>query len=177
MSGATQINVTYDPGEDRLLLRMGTPGPQGPVEYRMWLTRRFLQLMWQGLDQSMEAESATDPTMQPEVREAVKQFKEEAAISQADFSTPYKKAPAVTPLGPAPLLITKMQIKKGEGDKKVLIMSGENGQGVTLALAESMLYSVRKLLADGAKKAGWGLSLSVMAPKQASMEQEPRTLN
>ncbi len=177
MSGATQINVTYNPGEDRLLMRMNAPGPDGSVEYRMWLTRRFLQLMWQGLDKSMEAESAADPTVQPSVREAVQQFKEEAALSEADFSTPYEKAPATTPLGPDPFLITKMQIKKGEGDKRVLIMSGENGQGVTLAMAEPMLHSVRKLLADAAGKAGWGLSLKLLATQQPNYSGQPRIVN
>ena len=176
MSG-TQINVRYDPAEDRLLLRMNAPTPEGTAEYRLWLTRRFVQLMWQGLEKSMEADQTVDPAVQSSQREAVRQFKEEAALSSADFATPYRKEAVLTPLGEDPVLITKMQIKQAEAGKKVLIMSGEDGPSVTLALAENMLHSVRKLIADAAERAGWGLSLKLLAETVPMHSTEPRMMN
>ncbi|MBI9076098.1 MAG: hypothetical protein JEZ02_11865 [Desulfatibacillum sp.] len=177
MSGSTQINVRYDAAEDRLLLRMNTPTPDGSAEYRLWLTRRFVQLMWQGLEKSMAADQTADPAVQSSQREAVRQFKEEAALSSADFATPYRKEAVVTPLGPDPILITKMQIKQAEGGKKVLIMSGEDGPSVTLALAENMLHSVRKLIADASDRAQWGLSLKLLATAAPMPSAEPRMMN
>lgn len=178
MSGVSQINVSYNPVEDRLLLKMNSQTPEGMAEYRLWLTRRFVQLMWQGLDKSMENESAADPFVEPAAREAVQQFKEEAALLSSDFSTPYKKeAVSATPLGTDPVLVTRMQIKKSVDGKKVLILSGEDGKGVTLALAEPMFFSIRRLLADSAKKAGWGLSLKLMANQQTVGIEHPGTEN
>ncbi len=177
MSNATQLNVSYNATEDRLLFKICTPVPEGKAEYRMWLTRRFVQLMWQGLDKSMEAESAADPFVEPTQREAVRQFKEEAALSSADFSTPYTKEEVVTPLGQDPVLISRMQIKQAAEGKKVLIMSGEDGPSVTLALSETMLHSVRKILADAVTKAGWGLALELLATQPEQETAVPRIVN
>ncbi|SHK20756.1 hypothetical protein SAMN02745216_03061 [Desulfatibacillum alkenivorans DSM 16219] len=178
MSGPTQINVRYDPAEDRLLLRMNASTPEGAAEYRLWLTRRFVQLMWQGLEKAMKADQEFDPAVQPSQQEAVRQFKEEAALSSADFSTPYRnEEKTVMPLGENPVLITKMQIKRAEDGKKVLIMQGEEGPAVTLALAENMLHSVRKLIADAADRAGWGLSLKLLSQADVTPPAEPRMMN
>ena len=46
-----QINVSYVPGEDRLLLRVSTTGGD---EYRVWLTRRFVSLLMGLLQKEME---------------------------------------------------------------------------------------------------------------------------
>ena len=41
-----QLTLTFDPVEDRILLRIGTADN---TEYRLWLTRRFLKVLWEAL--------------------------------------------------------------------------------------------------------------------------------
>ena len=46
-----QLTLSFDPSEDRVLLRIGT---SENTEYQLWLTRRFLKITWLELMGSME---------------------------------------------------------------------------------------------------------------------------
>jgi hypothetical protein len=46
MSGLRQININFDPVEDRLLLRITAGDPGNIDEFRIWLTRRLIQILW-----------------------------------------------------------------------------------------------------------------------------------
>ncbi len=52
-----QLTLTFDPIEDRILLRIGTAES---TEYHLWLTRRFVKVLWKALmknlDQTLEFE-------------------------------------------------------------------------------------------------------------------------
>ena len=41
-----QLTLTFDPIEDRMLLRIGTAKN---TEYHLWLTRRFIKVLWEAL--------------------------------------------------------------------------------------------------------------------------------
>lgn len=43
-----QVNASYIPEQDRLLLKINTTGQ---TEFRFWITRRYLALLWQVLRQ------------------------------------------------------------------------------------------------------------------------------
>ena len=47
-----QLTLTFDPGEDRMLLRIGTAEN---TEYRLWLTRRFVKVLWEALMKTMDS--------------------------------------------------------------------------------------------------------------------------
>ena len=57
-----QLTLTFDPIEDRILLRIGTAEN---TEYRLWLTRRFVKVLWKALmknlDQTLEFEEPRVP--------------------------------------------------------------------------------------------------------------------
>src|SRR5262245_55118606 len=54
MSNALQqVNMTYVPEQDRLMLRISATGD---VEYRVWLTRRYCALLLQVFIEQMERE-------------------------------------------------------------------------------------------------------------------------
>ncbi|MFP4475612.1 MAG: hypothetical protein ACLFOY_08610 [Desulfatibacillaceae bacterium] len=180
MTQINQINVTYNAAEDRLLLRLTAPAPEGIAEYRMWLTRRFVSLMWKGLEQVLESDTAGDPAVQPDTRRAVQQFREEAALSSADFKTPYNGGEAaVSPLGDEPLLVTRLNIRETGDEKKTLVFSDNSGRGITLTLAPHMIHSVRKLIADTARRAEWNLDISLYSQSELREveNQSERTLN
>ncbi len=46
-----QLTLTFDPVEDRMLLRIGTAEN---TEYRLWLTRRFIKVLWEGLMKNLD---------------------------------------------------------------------------------------------------------------------------
>ena len=63
-----QVNIGYDPGQDRLLLRMST---SADVEYRLWLTRRVTKGLWPGLMQLVASSESVRRQAEPEAKQAV----------------------------------------------------------------------------------------------------------
>ena len=46
-----QLTLTFDPIEDRMLLRIGTAKN---TEYQLWLTRRFIKVLWEALMKTLD---------------------------------------------------------------------------------------------------------------------------
>jgi hypothetical protein len=156
-----QINVAFAPVEDRLLMRVSTEGRGQVVEYRFWLTRRFLRLFWQHLEQVLDAEALSHPLVPAEGREAFKQFKQEAGIEGADFSTPYSAETAQTPLGPAPLLLTGFKITVLEKDTHAVTLQAVDGRSINININLNLLHSLRKLMAEQARVAEWNINMQI----------------
>jgi hypothetical protein len=76
-----QLNITFNPVEDRLLLRMTTGKADSLAEYRIWVTRRFAHLLWSVLDRMAESDTELlDTRVAPESRETVREFQKEVAV-------------------------------------------------------------------------------------------------
>jgi len=176
MSGLRQMHINFDPIEDRLLLRITAGEPGNLDEYRIWLTRRFVQIIWKLLDQSITAETMRETMVPQESAGALQEFRQEAALAEADFDTPFAGAPNRTPLGPNPLLVTKIQIRRQPGGH-LLTLETAQGQIINLALNTGLVHSFRKLLADQTLKAQWDLSLGMAPGKTAFLVEAPRTIN
>jgi hypothetical protein len=177
VSSLTQINVSFNPVEDRLLMRMTSGAGEGIAEYRMWLTRRFVRLLWQALDKVLEADTVRDPKVDPGGRGVVRQFQEEDALSRADFATPYSPPKTVsTPLGEEPVLLSRLNLREAADGNRILTLQNQGGQGVSLGISLSMIHSVRKLLADAVEKAGWDLNLLLYSRTVLSAEHMPHTV-
>lgn len=158
-----QLNLTFLPVEDRLLLRIASGTRGAMAEYRLLLTRRFAKLLWDGLERVLKLR-VLDPCIAPEGRNAVIQFQQSAALSQADFSTPYMTEQAGTPFGRHPLLIHKLQIRKGtQEDNHIISFEAATGQTISITCSLQLVYSFRKLLADMVHEAGWDLPCSLVA--------------
>lgn len=176
MSGLRQMNISFDPVEDRLLLRITAGDPGNLDEYRIWLTRRFVQIIWNLLEKAIASEPVSDPRVPTESAGALREFKKVAALAEADFSTPFAAESARTPLGPKPLLVSKIQIRQQPAGNLMILETAE-GQTVNLALNTGLVHSFRKLLADQTVKAQWGLSLGTDSGKTAFLVDAPRTIN
>ena len=172
-----QLNLTFLPVEDRLLLRIAS-GKFGEMEeYRLLLTRRLVKLLWNALDQMLEIYTTLDPRIQPEGRSAFKQFQQSAALSQTDFATPYTSGNLTAPLGANPLLIYKFQASKGTGDNHILSLEATTGQIINITLSLQIIYSLRKLLADIIKETEWDLHLSIIPDDALFIAEASRTIN
>jgi hypothetical protein len=177
-SQLNQINIAFSPVEDRLLLRMTSGSADGLAEYRLWLTRRMVRLLWPVLDRMIAAETGGSPQVTQENRDAVMQFQQEAALSKANFSHPYEAEIKKTPLGNAPLLVSKIQVRQSPRGGRILSLNAANGQGINIGLNTGLIHSVKKLLVDVVRQAQWDLALGA-APAQlpAAQTEPPRVLN
>ncbi|MBN1101836.1 MAG: hypothetical protein JXL84_00330 [Deltaproteobacteria bacterium] len=153
-----QIQIRFVPAEDRLMFRVRTTDQR---EFRLWFTRRYVKLLWKGLQQVLaETQSVISPD--PQTRQAVLSFQHEQAVAKMDFSTPYQQgSEAQRPLGDEPVLLTNIQMRPGPGKNQILRLHPEQGPGVELALDATWLHSFCKLLADAVRKADWDLTLQI----------------
>ena len=172
MGQLKQLNLKYEPGEDRACLRIST-GDQ--AEYRFWLTRRFVRILWPVLIQLLEADDRVKSQPRADARKTVMTFQHEHALQAADFSSGYREDAASFPLGSEPLLLTSIRATRNSAGVPVLGLSGQGDRGIELALTEPLVHSLCKLLADMADRAEWGLDLKVVpdAPGSVDAAQRP----
>lgn len=155
-----QMQILFVPVEDRLMLRLRTTDG---AELRLWLTRRYVKLLWQVLQQMLgSTPSASGAEVAPRTREAELSFQHEQALAKMDFATPYQEIPPVQqPLGGAPVLVAKIQVKPGPEKTQLLCMHPEQGHGVEIALDSIWLHSFCKILIGAVKRSGWDLDLRI----------------
>jgi len=165
-----QLKLEYVLDQDRLLLRLST---DQNAEVLLWITRRCVQRLWAVLLDMAHAvpEIALQPN--PEARRALLDFRHAAAVSQADFSRPYADVPRVYPMGPEPLLVVRVEARRGEKGQ-TLSLFPERGESIHIQLDEKLVHGLLKLIENGVKKADWNLALRIgtsSAPVHADNER------
>ena len=180
-----QINLTYDAGEDRMLLRVR--GADG-TESALWLTRRYLQRLWQGLLAALTRDPSVTTQPSPEAREAVVAFRHAEAVRKADFRQPYRgkgragaseRGPSEAkprPAGEAPPegshgLVTEARIVLADPRRPALVFRTAEGREVSLALDGDALHSFCGLVQRAARATDWDLDLHI--PGVAGPGAEP----
>ena len=169
-----QIRLQYDAQEDRGLLLVST---QARAEYRFWLTRRFVKLLWPVLMKVVESDEQVQRQSDTQAKKAVVSFQHEKALDQSDFSTAYKTEGLSQPLGDAPVLLAKIQLKQAANGNRLLCMHPLDGQGIELALNAVLLHSLCKLISDTVQTAGWDLELGVDRAREETPRPEAQRLN
>ncbi len=152
-----QIRIDYHPEQDRLLLRVSTD--EG-AELRFWLTRRLVKGLWPALIKMAEAIGEARTQSDPAVRKAMLEFEHEKAVRQADFATPYK-AVSTLPLGPEPLLVSRLRAQPDGKGNAVVAMHPAQGQGMDLAMDAMLLHSFTRLIQGAVAKTDWDIRLQV----------------
>ena len=147
-----QINIKYEPEQDRLLLRIST---DDDAEMIAWLTRRFTKLLLGVLNKmSVRDKSAGESTA---VSDAMDEMKKDAALAGADFSTQYKATASSHPFGKEPVLLTGISFSKLKSNLISLSLKMVDKRSVTFTLSRDLLVVLIKLLRDGSDKAEWDL--------------------
>jgi len=173
-----QMNITFNPVEDRLLLKMTAGEPGSLAEYRFWLTRRFVMILWKAFDKILGEDESTGMQISPVNINAIKQFQQEAVLSKADFTTSYATDEIIsTPLGPKPLLVSKIQIKKGPAGQQTLSLLTPDYKSINLDMDNNLIYSIRKLLAEAAKKAEWSIPFLFIPDETEKRPQSAESMN
>jgi len=160
-----QLQVSYLEHEDRILLRMNTRSNE---EFRLWLTRRMVQSVFPHLteittrlhtqDSAMASHDGANPA-------ALAAFKKQESLATADFQTPYRASVTSTPLGHAPLLVSKIHLTEVQGPS-LRVGFEEQGQGTPqgrafeVTLNASVMHSLLHLLESAMQQSNWGLAFS-----------------
>ncbi len=144
-----QINVTYVPNEDRLLLKARTSDEN---ELRIWLTRRYTSLLINVLVQQMD--KAGGMMELASNKSTLEQFKGGA------FTHNYEPHPLQNfPLGENGVLGYRINAGRNADAKTNLQLLPENGDGLNLVLDKSMLFMFYNLLEQALVHAEWNLVL------------------
>ena len=162
MAERLQINFEYNSIEDRLLLRISEKENQGGgVEYRFWITRRFVNVFIKATDKLIEDEVAANIQVSPDAIEAMKKFQQEAALAKADFSTSYDAdSENYTLIGEAPFLVSILKIQKKSKNKYVLSLLTSENAGMNITVDIDLIHTLRKMLLTSVDNAGWNQPLS-----------------
>jgi hypothetical protein len=170
---------------DRILVRINTTASE---ELRLWFTRRLalgLMPMLQKIVAEWVAkqESVKSPLTMPtatadlQTKQLLADFKREESLQKSDFQTPYK-APNALPLGPEPLLVTKVSITPlPTGQLQVAFsekLSLDNGQpnpnprGFRIALEQKLVHGFVHLLGKALEVSQWGGAVQKIASDTGS---------
>ena len=159
-----QLQVAFDSAEDRLRFRVTTTAGE---EFRVFLTRRFVKALWPMLVNTIESKVAVKaPAV--EARREVVAFEHEKAVRETDFKTPFQEPPAEAPrnfpLGAAPYVAAKGNVRLDNGTFKLALNPAE-GQGIEIGLDDRLMHSLCRLIEQAARGADW--DLPYFAPDRA----------
>jgi hypothetical protein len=164
MAQLSQIQISFAPIEDRLLLRIST---DEQAEFRFWLTRRYVKLLWPLLEQLLASDTAVAVQTSDLARTAVMDFQQADALANADFDTAYNDTANTLPLGEAAVILVHVQGKRGADGIPILCMHPRHGVGIEIALEPNILHSLRALLRQALETADWALVPPAPMPHQA----------
>lgn len=169
-----QFNTAYDARQDRILLRLRT---SDGAEYRFWITRRYLALLWPILIKMADGFSARKAAADPLLRSAIAELAHGAAVGQADFASEYQEGNSF-PLGSEPILLARISLRPPVGETQTLLLLPHQGEGINLDLDEKLVHIFARLLQQTATAGEWNLTLDI-SPGAGSAEPHsgPRMLH
>ena len=141
-----QMNISYHPGEDRLLLRVNS---RGGDEFRLWLTRRYTAMLINILKQELEKYGG-EPTLA--ASDDTKDM-----IKAGAFEQGFEDGSAGFPLGESGVLGFRINAGAAEQDVLHLELLPEQGQGISMNLNKTLIYMMHNLIVQGIEQAGWNL--------------------
>ena len=152
-SGINQLQMLYEPEEDRVFFRVNSTDQK---EFRFWLTRRYMILMIKVLREHFD----TDPDIVVQddliARQAVKTFKQEQAVQDANFKQSFNEEAKELPLGDTAQLAFRLSYRVSEENLHLTIQP-KQGEGINLTINRQINSSMMALMQSAAKKADWRL--------------------
>ncbi len=149
-----QVNVSYQREEDRLLLKIRSTDN---AEYRLWLTRRYTQLLLGAIEKLLAGEP--EPGQTAEKYRATRAFEHERITASADLNTPYEENAESFPLGAEGVLGYRISIRPGTPAS--LQLQPRSGAGVSLPGLPQLLHNLYHLLRQAAESADWKLAAGI----------------
>lgn len=155
MSSIHQLEVSIDLLQDRILLSIYT---QDLAEFRFWLTRRFIKILWQALTHLLKADQKTDMEHERENQQIAQQFEREQS-QRRPSADKFANKMTKMPMGPDPILLSRVTGKIISPGQALLILEDEKQHHFEINADSKILLSLCKLLNETVKKADWDLVL------------------
>lgn len=152
-----QIQASYQPLEDRILLKLHTSGEQ---EMQAWITRRYLKLLIPALQGQ---HPKTGEPMFSQKESELNQMQQQQIQKEGNYDDAYE-APenANSPLGSEPILLAQITFKGLKGDAPQLALEPEKGAGIALSYQSQLMGALMKILNQAVDKADWAIELTPM---------------
>jgi hypothetical protein len=169
-----QLNGTYFPEEDRLMLKIRT---KDDAEYRLWLTRLITQKILAVIEKisikSIEA-STKNKALSKNVVETMDEMRQKNIERQTDLTQKYQST-ANLPLGAEPLLITNATFTIFQNTKVTMKFVLKLKDPIQFEFNMMTLAKVRVLLTRLCEKGKWNLNLEPEANHDAATP--PQTIH
>ena len=149
--GIKQLNGTYIPTEDRILLRLSTDVGE---EFRLWLTRPLTGELIAAIHAA-----AVRPIVEKfpsPVAQTVAEFEQQAVKAQTKLDDRFQPGTTL-PLGDAPVLVVKLTATEKAGDLS-LDLALPDGRNVSLSLQLKLAQHIGVLLDKLQQSASWALA-------------------
>jgi len=159
-NGLHQLNAGYDPLQDRILFSVST---QEGVEFRFWITRRYLLVLWGVLAQLATRFADRRARGDPLAREALSEIAHHQAHREADYGQTYAGG-SVHPLGEDPVLLAKANLKEDAEGRMTLGLLPQKGPGADIGIDEKLTHLIARLVHNAAVSAEWQIALAPLAP-------------
>ena len=169
-----QLTMTYSPDQDRVMLRIGT---KENTEYQLWMTRRFVRVMWGALMQTMERDPNLSKDLLPDVKEAVMAMEHQESVQAADFSQEHAKENVNLMSNSGALLVVGGQVKPVNADLTRINLKTDKGTGIEFALNKQLLHALCHMMITSARTAEWDLELAVGDPNVVVPAGDPKQVH
>jgi hypothetical protein len=160
-----QLQASYSPGEDRILLKFNTTDG---IEFQFWLTRLFIKKFWPSLVSTMEvnvqqqADTSNNSTdSDAGLKDQVLGFMHQSAVENANFSTDFEPSKVPCPLGELPILVHNASLHTKGANSFTLSLHPEVGYGVEMGVDQNLLHLLSKLIHDAVAQIDWGLVINI----------------
>lgn len=175
-----QIQVTYQPNEDRLLHRTSFRTDEGALqEIGAWLTRRAFQGLWSGIVDALKAQVRLDKPQAAHASAEIVGMEHHASVTamkeSGGFGSAYETRVRDYPLGETPVLVTATRFSIAANQPLRINFVSESGKGFEIAFTPQVLHGFCKLLMEAEKKAQW--DLYPVLPGEAMSLQASTVLN
>ena len=162
----SQLQMLYVPEEDRILFRVNTSERQ---QFRFWLTRRYSILLLKVLREHQASDPDVSMQDSREAKQAVQSFKQEQAMTSANFEEAFSEDPNELPLGEEIPVAFKLSYTANGGSLNVSI-EPRQGQGISMAIDRSINMSLTALLVNAAGQGHWELASAAQNATRASQD-------
>ncbi len=172
-----QIQMAYNAREDRILLRILSTER---AEFRFWLTRRYVKLLWTMLLKMLERDPASAQHADEHVRRSIMDLQHANVVRSGEFAKPFEEGVSLLPLGVAPVLLSRITGKQPHQKQQLLSLHPEQGQGIDLGVDAGLLHMISKLLLDAVAQSDWDIKLAIdpdAVPPPQAQGLPPHKLN
>jgi len=173
MSGAiSQMQMVYNAEEDRILFRVNTTDKS---EFRFWVTRRYAMMLLKVLRDHVQADPDLSHLPTSQDQQAVKEFKREQAMGDANFEKKFEEQPSHYPLGSEARLAFKLTFSFRDDGSLQLSVQPKEGQGINVVINQQINLTLTELILAASRKGDW--KLDEWLKQVPATEQEQRVIN